>query len=130
MKVLVDTHAILWWLAGDKRLSRPAKRILEDPANRRWVSVASLWEIAIKMSTGRLTTQDLTLRTIIDQLSEQEFVIRAVRVADLLQLEQLAEIHRDPFDRILIAQAIEEHVPILTADAIIAQYPIKTIWKK
>jgi PIN domain nuclease of toxin-antitoxin system len=130
MKILVDTHAILWWLAGDKRLSRPAKRILEDPANRRWVSIASLWEIAIKMSTGRLTTHDLTLRTIVDQLSEQEFLILPVRVADLLQLEQLAQIHGDPFDRILIAQAVEERVPILTTDAMIAQYPIKTIWKK
>ena len=130
MKILVDTHAILWWLTGDKRLSRPAKRILEDPANRRWISIASLWEIAIKMRTGRLTTRELTLRTIVDQLSGEEFVILPIRVPDLLQLEQLAQIHRDPFDRILIAQALEERVPILTADALIAQYPIKTIWKK
>jgi PIN domain nuclease of toxin-antitoxin system len=130
MNILVDTHAILWWLAGEKRLSRAAKRILEDPANRRWVSIASIWEIAIKMRTGRLTTQDLTLRMIVDQLSEQEFVILPVRVADLLQLEQLTQIHRDPFDHMLIAQALEERVPILTTDAIIAQYPVKTIWKK
>lgn len=130
MKILIDTHAILWWLAGDKRLSRPAKRILEDPSNRRFVSIASLWEIAIKMRTGRLTTHDLTLRAIMDQLREQEFVILPVRVADLLQMEQLAQIHRDPFDRILIAQALEERVPILTTDAIIGQYPVKTIWKK
>ena len=53
MNALVDTHAILWWLAGDKRLSRPAKRVLENPVNRRWVSVASLWEVAIKISVGK-----------------------------------------------------------------------------
>ena len=130
MNILVDTHAILWWLAGDRRLSQVARRILEDPAHRRCVSIASLWEITIKMAIGRLTTRDLTLRTIVDQLVEQEFVILPVRVADLLQLERLPQVHGDPFDRILIAQALEESVPILTADALIAQYPIRTIWRK
>ena len=128
MNVLVDTHAVLWWLAGDKQLSRSAKRILENPANRRCVSMASLWEIAIKISTGRLPTQDLTLRTIAEELGKQEFVILPIRLSDLVRLEQLPPVHRDPFDRLLITQALEEGVPILTADAMIAQYPVQTVW--
>jgi PIN domain nuclease of toxin-antitoxin system len=128
MNVLVDTHAILWWLAGDKRLSRAARRILETPVNRRWVSIASLWEISIKMSLGRLPVRDLTLRTISDELTAQEFVILPVRLTDLFRLEQLPQIDRDPFDRLLIAQALEERVPLLTADTVIARYPVKTVW--
>lgn len=129
MNVLVDTHAILWWFAGDKRLSSSAKRILENPViNRRLVSVASLWEIAIKIGTGGLTVRDLTLDIIVDRLAEQEFAILPIRVADLLQLERLPLIHRDPFDRLLIAQALEENVPLLTADRLITQYRVKTAW--
>ncbi len=128
MNVLVDTHAILWWLAGDRRLSRSARRILENPAHRRWVSIASLWEITIKISLGRLPVRDLTLRTITDELAAQEFVILPVRLTDLLRLEQLPHLHGDPFDRILIAQALEEQAPLLTADTVIAQYPVKTVW--
>src|SRR5580700_7114507 len=103
MNVLVDTHAVLWWLAGDKQLSRSAKRMLENPANRRCVSMASLWEIAIKINTGRLPTQNLTLRTIADELAKQEFVILPIRLSDLVRLEQLPSVHRNPFDRLLIA---------------------------
>ncbi len=128
MNVLVDTHAILWWFAGDKRLSSSAKRILENPVNRRSVSVASLWEIAIKIGTGGLTARDLTLGIIVDRLAEQEFAIVPIRVADLLRLELLPPIHRDPFDRLLIAQALEENVPLLTADRLITKYPVKTAW--
>jgi PIN domain nuclease of toxin-antitoxin system len=128
MNVLVDTHAVLWWLAGDKLLSRSAKRMLENPANRRCVSMASLWEIAIKISTGRLPTQNLTLRTIAEELAKQEFVILPIRLSDLVRLEQLPPVHRDPFDRLLIAQSLEEGVPILTADAMVAQYPVQTVW--
>ena len=128
MNVLVDTHAILWWLAGDRRLSRSARHILENPAHRRWVSIASLWEITIKISLGRLAVRDLTLRTITDELAAQEFVILPVRLTDLLRLEQLPHLHGDPFDRILIAQALEEQAPLLTADIVIAQYPVKTVW--
>src|ERR1700691_3087842 len=128
MKVLADTHAILWWLPGDKRLSKRARRILEDPANGRWVSVASLWEIVIKMSTGRLPANGLTLGTIAGLLQDQRFAILPVRLADLLRLELLPWKHRDPFDRLIIAQAIEESVPLLTADSIMARYPVETIW--
>jgi|SRR5208337_4113881 len=128
MNVLVDTHAVLWWLAGDAHLSRRARRILEDSKNRRVVSIASLWEIAIKMSMGRLPAKDFTLRMIAEQLKEQEFILLPVRLGDLLRLEQLPAVHRDPFDRVLVCQALEEGIPLLTADGLMTQYPVRTIW--
>lgn len=128
MKILADTHAILWWLLGDKRLSAFAERILADPANRRYVSIASLWEMAIKMSSGRPMAEGATLRGIAGQLKEQEFILLPIRVEDLLRLEELPWIHRDPFDRLLIAQAIEEGIALLTTDGMMQQYPVQTIW--
>jgi PIN domain nuclease of toxin-antitoxin system len=128
MNVLVDTHAFLWWLLDDKRLSRPARRILANPANRRCVSMAALWEIAIKTSAGHDFTAGFTLRTIVDALAAQEFAFLPIRVGDLLRLEKLDWIHRDPFDRMMIAQALEEGVALLTADATIKRYPVQTVW--
>ena len=128
MKVLVDTHAILWWLAGDERLSKRARKILEDPENKRWVSIASLWEIAIKMSSGRLPAEGLTLGTIAGLLKAQQFAILPVRLEDLLRLELLPWLHRDPLDRLIVAQALEEGISLLTADGAMSQYPVQTIW--
>jgi PIN domain nuclease of toxin-antitoxin system len=128
MNILADTHAILWWLAGDERLSRTARRILENPANRRLVSIASLWETGIKLSTGKLLEEGLTLRVIADCLNEQEFVSLPIRIEALLRLDQLPWLHRDPFDRMLIAQAMEEGIPLLTADSKISRYAVETIW--
>ena len=128
MKVLADTHAILWWLAGDERLSQRAQQILEDSANLRWVSIASLWEIAIKMSSGRLPVEGLTLRTIAGLLKDQQFVFLPVRLEDLLRLEQLPWVHRDPFDRLLIAQAQEEKLPLVSRDATFDAYGVVRIW--
>lgn len=128
MTILVDTHAVLWWLAADKQLSRAAIRILENPVNRRVVSMVSLWEIAIKMASGGLATKDASLRTIADQLEKQRFILLPIKVEHLLRLDDLPWFHRDPFDRLLIAQALEEGVPFLTADAAIARYAVETTW--
>jgi PIN domain nuclease of toxin-antitoxin system len=128
MNVLVDTHAVLWWLAGSGRLSRRAKLILGDAANRRLVSMVSLWEIAIKIGSGRLPTGGLTLKDLVDELIKQRFELRSVEPGDLFRLETLPQLHRDPFDRLLVAQAIEDGVPLLTVDGAIAQYPVQTVW--
>ena len=128
MKILVDTHAVLWWLAGDRQLSRKALRILENPANARLVSIATLWEIAIKMRSGRLPTKDLSLRAIVDALNAQDFILLPIRTEHLLHLEQLPEVHRDPFDRILVAQALEQGSALLTADSTIGRYRVETVW--
>jgi PIN domain nuclease of toxin-antitoxin system len=128
MNILADTHAILWWLVGDERLSRTARRILENPVNRRFVSIASLWETGIKLSTGKLLDEGLTLRVIADSLNEQEFVSLPIRIEALLRLDRLPWLHRDPFDRMLIAQAMEEGIPLLTADSKISRYAVETVW--
>jgi PIN domain nuclease of toxin-antitoxin system len=128
LKVLVDTHALLWWMGGDARLSELAGRILEDGANQRLVSIGSLWEIAIKISLGRLPTSGLNVTRIAEQLREQDFVMIPVRLGDLVRIEKLPWIHRDPFDRLLIAQALEEDAPLLTSDGLILQYAVQTIW--
>jgi PIN domain nuclease of toxin-antitoxin system len=128
VNVLADTHAVLWWLTANPRLSRRARLILADAANRRLVSMASLWEIAIKMSLGRLPVAGLTLRDIVDALTAQQFELRSVRAEDLYRLESLPWLHHDPFDRLLIAQARVDGVPLLTVDGAIAQYAVQTIW--
>jgi PIN domain nuclease of toxin-antitoxin system len=128
LKALVDTHALLWWLAGDDRLSPRAHELLADSAHQRLVSTASLWEIAIKFNSGRLTAAGLTLREIAQELQRQRFLLLPVRLEDLLRLEELPWLHRDPFDRLILAQAIQEAIPLLTADRLITQYQFETIW--
>ncbi len=88
----------------------------------------SLWEIAIKIGLGRLPNYGLTVTRIAEELKRQRFALIPVRLEDLVRLEELPWIHRDPFDRLLIAQAQEDNVPLLTSDAQVLQYPVKTIW--
>lgn len=128
MNVLVDTHALLWWLAGSTRLSQRAIAILADKTNRRLVSIAALWEIAIKMGKGKLPSGGLTLHDILAETTKQQFELRAVEPSDLVRMQGLPWLHGDPFDRILIAQALEDNIPLLTVDRAIAQYPLQTIW--
>jgi PIN domain nuclease of toxin-antitoxin system len=128
LKVLVDTHALLWWLGGDVRLSELARGILEDGANQRLVSIVSLWEIAVKIRLSRLPISGLAVTPIAEQLREQDFVMIPVSLGDLVRVEKLPWIHRDPFDRLLIAQAPEEDAPLLTSDGLILQYAVQTIW--
>jgi PIN domain nuclease of toxin-antitoxin system len=111
-RFLVDTHALLWWLDDDPALSATARKALAEPANEVLVSSALVWEIAIKRSLGKLTVPDSLLETI----SEQGFVFLAVTPWHAWRLASLPMHHRDPFDRLLTAQALVEGIPILTAD--------------
>ena len=128
MRVLVDTHAILWWLADDKRLSKAARRILEDSTHGRIVSFASLWEIAIKMSAGKLLVRDLSFSELPPLLRSLEFQFLPIRLGDLERLDSLPWHHRDPFDRLLIAQSLEEGIPLMTSDDWVEDYRLRTIW--
>jgi PIN domain nuclease of toxin-antitoxin system len=115
-------------MGGDRRLSARARGILENAANQRVVSIVSLWEIAIKISLGKLPSYGLTVIRIWEEVKRQRFALIPVRLEDLVRMEKLPWIHRDPFDRLLIAQAQEDNVPLLTSDAQILQYPVETIW--
>lgn len=128
MAALIDTHVILWWLRDEPRLSSTARKLLEDGGTKHWVSYASLWEIAIKMSLGKLDTGGRTIGDIVVELDRQGFNLLPMQIEHLSRLNGMEHHHGDPFDRILIAQAQELSVPLLTNDAKIKQYPVKTIW--
>ena len=128
MKVLVDTHALLWWMGGDRRLSNQARVILENSANERIVSVASLWELAIKISMARPPAYGLTVGLVEEQLRAQDFIQLPLRIDALVRVEKLPWLHRDPFDRMLIGQALSENIPLLTSDTQIQRYPVQTVW--
>lgn len=123
MRLLLDTHALLWFLAGDPALGDPARRAIEDPANERRVSVASLWEIAIKISLGKLDVQG-GFDAVVAALPENDFDLLALEVRHVRRLVDLPFHHRDPFDRVLIAQAIEDDLTIVTADRSFIAYGV------
>jgi PIN domain nuclease of toxin-antitoxin system len=123
-RFLVDTHALLWWLADDPALSSPARDALADPGNEPLVSTVSVWEIAIKRSLGKLTAPD----DLPDRIAEEGFAWLPVSASHAWQVRALPAYHRDPFDRLLIAQAFTESVPIITADARFADYDVGVCW--
>lgn len=131
MKVLVDSHCYLWAKMDDPRLSRKARSILRSDEHELFFSMTSLWEISINIRLGRLRTLTSTVAYIHDSLLEEGFAILPFRYEDIITLEQLPQLpdHRDPFDRMMIAQAINHHLVLLTNDAKVKLYPhLKTIW--
>jgi PIN domain nuclease of toxin-antitoxin system len=121
---LLDTHALIWSLEDSDKLSPAARAIIEDSANVILVSAASGWEIAIKKALGRLSTPD-DLETVIDAAG---FTKRTITFADTQRFGQLPPHHKDPFDRMLVAQALVDGVPVVSCDLQVAQYPIQIIW--
>ena len=128
MKVLIDTHVFLWWITNDPRLSPRAREIIADSANVVFLSAASGWEIAIKAKLGRLRLPDEPERFILKQLELNAIEVLPVQMSHALHVYALPYHHRDPFDRLLIAQARLEKVPILTADPQISRYEVEVIW--
>jgi PIN domain nuclease of toxin-antitoxin system len=124
VKLLLDTHAALWFLAGDDRLSETARRHLTDDSNRVLLSAAVVWEIAIKRALGKLTVPDeyLTL------LLSAGVTPLAVSVEHAGAVAQLPPHHRDPFDRMLVAQATFEGAALVSGDAALRHYGIPLIW--
>ncbi|WP_338860205.1 type II toxin-antitoxin system VapC family toxin [Mycetohabitans rhizoxinica] len=122
MKVLLDTHLILWAAADAPELPAAARALLDDPACTPLFSVASLWEIVIKCGLARADFQ-VEPRVLRRSLLDVGYEELPIVTAHALELEHLPPIHRDPFDRILIAQAVAEGVPLVTHDAMIAKYP-------
>jgi PIN domain nuclease of toxin-antitoxin system len=123
-RFLVDTHALLWWLVDDPALSSSAREVIADPANELLVSSASLWEIAIKRSLGKLEAPD----DLPDQVVAEGFAWLPVSAEHGWRVRGLPFHHRDPFDRLLIAQAQAEQLPIVTADARFRDYAIDVRW--
>jgi PIN domain nuclease of toxin-antitoxin system len=127
MKAILDTHAFLWALAGDARMSRHARDIFAGPSDLS-LSIASIWEILIKVQSGKWDFPRPAGPYLLSKLAENRIKTLPISVDHLLALERLAMHHRDPFDRILIAQSAEEDWPIITADPMFRQYPVQVIW--
>ena len=127
MRTLLDTHAFLWGIAGDRRMSQHARDVFIGPSDLS-MSIASIWEILIKVQVGKLNLPSPASLYIISKLAENRIESLSINLDHLLAFEGLPMHHSDPFDRILIAQALEEGLPILTADPQFSRYPVKVIW--
>jgi PIN domain nuclease of toxin-antitoxin system len=124
VRVLLDTHALLWALEGSDKLSPIARESIENEANEVLVSVVSAWEMSVKRALGKLSApHDLE-----DAIADAGFIQRLLRFGDCERLSTLPSIHRDPFDRMLVSQALEDGIPLVTKDDVIARYPLQTIW--
>ena len=123
MRLLLDAHALLWWLADDPSLSRNARDLIADPTNEVIVSAATVWEIAIKRAIGKLDAPD-GLATVLDRSG---FIEAPVTAADAERAGGLGAIHRDPFDRILVAQAGRLRAVVVTRDPVFARYGMETV---
>ena len=128
MKILLDTHTFLWWNAADPRLSPKASGWLADPKNTLLLSVVSAWELVAKTQAGKLRLPEPPSTYVPTRLAHYGIETLPVTLAHVLAAESLPLHHRDPFDRLLIAQAVSEEVPILTMDPQIRKYPVKALW--
>ena len=128
MKVLIDSHAIVWWMTGDPRLSDTAHQLLSSSVHQRMLSLASLWELSLKVSTGRLLGIGSTIRDLREAVDAQSIFILPINYEHILRFEHLPGHHGDPFDRLLIAQALTEGLTILTADSKFHRYDAPILW--
>ena len=128
MKVLLDTHIFLWWISDDSRLSDRAREVIGDGRNELFFSAASGWEISSKAGLGRLDVPEDLQRFIADQLSRNAIQVLPIYLSHALHTGSLPGHHRDPFDRILVSQAILEKLPLLSADPQISPYPVQVVW--
>ncbi len=128
MRLLLDTHTFLWFIAGSDRLSDHAKDTIADGTHEAFLSVASFWEIAIKVSLGKLTLGAPFEQLIPEQLQQNNFQVLGVELSHLNGLLTLPMHHRDPFDRIIICQAIEENLTLISVDGHFDAYNINRLW--
>jgi len=128
MKILLDTHSFLWFIGGDENLSSTARTLIEDVNNDAFLSVVSLWEIAIKISLGRLQLAQAFEIFIPQQLSLNRIGLLGITISHMAKVAVLPFYHRDPFDRLLIAQALIEQMPIVSRDPEFDAYNITRLW--
>jgi PIN domain nuclease of toxin-antitoxin system len=127
MNLLLDTHTLIWFFNGDSLLSEEAKQSIIEVQHRKFVSIVSVWETAVKISLNKLGFNGKT-RGFLDLIDNNGFELLTIDKKHILELENLSFIHKDPFDRLLIATAISEKMYIVTADANIQKYPVNCIW--
>ena len=128
MKLLLDTCSFLWAVRGDAALSAEAAALFRDPANEVYLSAVSAWEIAVKYAAGQLVLPERPERFVPGHREERGIASLAIDEESALHASRLPLLHRDPFDRLIVSQAIVHGMTILTPDPIIARYPARTLW--
>jgi PIN domain nuclease of toxin-antitoxin system len=128
VRALLDAHAVLWWGTDDRRLSPSARAVMADGSSELFVSVASIWELAIKQAKGDLDVPTGIEAFIDERIRRNRWQELPIDRRHVLRAAGLPGIHRDPFDRMLIAQAQIERLPIITIDPAITRYDVETIW--
>ena len=127
MANLLDTYTFIWFVEGDARLSQGAKQVIEKNGVDNYLSIASLWEIAIKISLGKLELKSPFSR-ILEEIVKNGFNLLPISFEDTLTLSTLPFYHRDPFDRIIISQCISRNMVVLSKDQAFDRYPITVVW--
>jgi len=127
MNLLLDTNAFLWFSEDNKKLSSTAKSFIEDSENICFVSIASIWEMAIKTSLNKLKVK-IGFKNLLEEIKKNDFDLLNISFEHTLKITDLEFHHRDPFDRILIAQSLVEDFKIITSDKIFDKYNIERIW--
>ena len=128
MIYLLDTHTFLWFINDDKALSAAAKTLIEDLESAIYISVASLWEIAIKVSLGKLEVPSPFTSFVAEQLRENNIMPLEIKTEHLGLVVTLPFHHRDPFDRLIVAQSLNEKLPIIGKDEVFDAYGVKRHW--
>ncbi|BAB77673.1 type II toxin-antitoxin system VapC family toxin [Anabaena sp. FACHB-709] len=128
MKLLLDTHVLIWSTGNPEKLSERVKNLLLDNNNSWIVSVASVWELQIKYQIGKLNLSSSLPNLIETQQRVNNLQILPIELSHIYALDSLPNHHRDPFDRIVIAQAISEKIPLLSTDTVFDAYPVEKIW--
>lgn len=127
MKLLLDTHTFLWFVADDSRITPEIISLIEDPANEKFFSIASVWEIAIKISLGKLTLAKTLEEFLPKELQNNDIELLPALMSHVMRVAELPFHHRDPFDRLLIAQSQAESMPIVSADVAFDAYGVR-LW--
>lgn len=128
MRVLLDTHTFLWWVTNDSVLSDVARSVISNGSNECFVSVASCWEMAIKASIGKLRLSKSVERFVSEEMANNDFQLLPIEFKHVAKVEQMPFHHRDPFDRLLVSQALTEKMSFITIDTVLSDYGIKRIW--
>jgi len=127
-RLLLDTHTFLWWIDDAPELSETARQAISNADNECFISVASCWEMAIKSSLGKLSLSKPVDRFVLEQITENGFLMLNIELRHAAKVESLPFHHRDPFDRLLIGQAISDKLTLVTADRMFSHYEIPLIW--
>jgi PIN domain nuclease of toxin-antitoxin system len=128
MALLLDTHAFLWWVDNAPQLTKRARTAIGQPGESCFVSLASCWEIAIKVSLGKLTVPSSLDRFVAEQMAINGFEPLAITLGHVARVAALPFHHRDPFDRLLAAQALDRDLAIVSADPVFRQYGVRRVW--